>query len=122
MRGRASQRGRRGILGWLLAAAIALHPHHHHSHRVRHHGYPAWWRAQAACIHQHESTNWHIRNYPYGGGFQFLDSTWKAHAPPYDPPSWLASPAQQTFVAWRTWLHDGRSWREWSTSSVCGVD
>jgi hypothetical protein len=33
----------------------------------------------------------------------------------------LASPAQQTFVTWRTWIHDGRSWREWGTAGVCGL-
>ncbi len=91
-------------------------------HRHKHHGYPAAWRKQAACIRYYESRNeWHLASgNGYYGAYQFLLGTWAAHAPRH----WtrypnLASPAQQTFVAWRTYIADGRSWREWGTAGSC---
>lgn len=79
-----------------------------------------------ACIRHYESRGeWHIRNAPYYGAYQFLLSTWAAHIPPrahwtLDPAA--ASPAQQTFVVWRTYIADGRSFREWGTAATCGLD
>lgn len=90
------------------------------------HAYPGWWKKQAACIRHHESTDrWHIRNPPYGGAYQFVDSTWEAFRPRSFPVrSWRASPAQQTLVAWRVYVANGRRWggNQWPvTSRICGV-
>ena len=94
--------------------------------------YPGWWVKQANCIHRHESTDWHKRTdwrgYPSvdHGGYQIDVRTWQTFAPkgwPQDPAD--ASPPQQTLVAWRIWLHNGRSWgnnQQWPTTArICGV-
>jgi hypothetical protein len=93
--------------------------------------YPRGWLKQAACIHRHESTDWHRvldwRGYPSPdhGGYQIDVSTWAAFAPrwwPRDPA--LASPAQQTLVAWRIYVANGRRWggNQWPNSSrECGL-
>lgn len=102
----------------LVAVSLAFHPHHHH----RGH-YPRWWLRQAACIRHYESNNeWHINTgNGYYGAYQFLLGTWAAYA----PPKWtrwpnLATPAEQTFVAWRTWEANGRSWYgQWGTARLC---
>jgi len=87
--------------------------------------YPAFWRHQASCIRYKESRGQlrivNPKPAPDGehakGLYQFLPSTWRAHLPPRahwpkDPTK--ATFAQQTFVAWRTWVYDHRSWREWN--------
>lgn len=88
--------------------------------------YPRSWKRAAACIRQHESGGrWHIRNPPYGSAYQFNDGTWAAYRPRSFPSrSWLASPAQQTLVAWRVWVANGHAWggNQWpTTSKICGV-
>jgi hypothetical protein len=84
---------------------------------------PSWMRA-ALCIHAHESTNWHLVNAPYFGGMQFLLSTWY-RAGGSGGSLWAAarsSPREQLYRAWKVWLQDGGSWREWPTTSrICGV-
>jgi hypothetical protein len=97
-----------------------------HAQRT-HHGYPAYWVREAACIRHYEShSEWHINTgNGFYGAYQFMLSTWRAHA----PASWtdrpdLASPPRQTFVAWRTWIANGRRWggRQWpNTAKACGV-
>ena len=88
-------------------------------------GYPSFWRHQASCIRYKESRgNLRViasRAAPDGehaeGLYQFLPSTWRAHVPPrahFPSRPIRASFAQQTFVAWRTWVYDHRSWREWN--------
>jgi muramidase (phage lysozyme) len=80
---------------------------------------------QAACIRAKESGGrWHIRNSPYGGAYQFVDSTWTRFAPRRWPMSFSASPAQQTLVAHRVWVANGHRWggSQWPLSSrACGV-
>ena len=125
-RGLASNNGGEGVVvAWAAAVAVVLtSPLHHH----RQHGYPAWWSRQAACIRYHESRgHWHIdTGNGYFGAYQFLVGTWRYHvAHPHPLRGWparadKASPAQQTFIAWRTWIADGRSWREWGTAGLCG--
>lgn len=92
-----------------------------------HHGYPHYWLRGAACIRFHESRdNWRLVNHPYEGAYEFMLSTWATFA----PRSWTrhpaeASPAEQNFVAWRIWIHNGRSWganNQWpNTARICGV-
>jgi hypothetical protein len=96
------------------------------------HTYPRGWLAQAACIHLHESVDWHKRTdwlgrpSPDHGGYQIDVGTWAAFAPrswPSDPAS--ASPGQQTFVAWRIYVANGRRWggHQWPNSSrACGLN
>jgi hypothetical protein len=118
--------------------------------RRHHRGYPSFWVEQAHCIHYREAVsgsgsytaalgrrgwrmNWHLSTV-YGtgqpsvnrGGLQISEATWRSFAPsrwPQDPA--LASRAQQVFVAWRIWVHNGRSWganNQWpGTAAVCGV-
>ena len=108
----------RGVLRWIGVIALVLSLHHH-----RQHGYPSWWVRQAACIRYHESRGiWTINTgNGYYGAYQFRLSTWAAHV----VPGWTlrpdrATPAQQTFVAWRTWLANGRSWYgQWGTAGMC---
>ena len=93
--------------------------------------YPAWWVKQANCIHLHESTDWHKRTdwrgYPSRdhGGYQIDVGTWQSFAPrtwPRDPAD--ATKAQQTLVAWRIYVANGRQWGngQWPLSSrACGL-
>jgi hypothetical protein len=91
--------------------------------QAKHHGYPASWIRAARCIRYHESRNeWHIQD----GAYQIIRSTWKTRKPRSFPyAAEVASPAQQTFVAWRNWIANGRSWgnnNQWpNTARVCGV-
>jgi len=102
----------------MLALVIAASPQHH-----RHHGYPLWWRRQASCIRYQESRGeWHIQD----GAYQIIPSTWLS----FRPRGWPARaeqvpPSRQTLVAWRIWIHNGRSWganSQWPNSAAaCGV-
>jgi hypothetical protein len=99
------------------------------------HAYPAGWLQQARCIHRHESIDWHKRTSwtgapsPDHGGFQIDVGTWQHFAParwPSDPAD--ASPAQQTLVAWRIYVANGRRWgvgrigAQWpNTARACGL-
>jgi hypothetical protein len=91
--------------------------------KAAHHGYPAFWLRESRCITWHESRDeWHIRD----GGFQIIRSTWQS----FQSRGWadaaeLNSPARQRLVAWRIWIHNGRSWgrnNQWpNTAAACGV-
>jgi hypothetical protein len=92
--------------------------------------YPRWWLREAACIHRHEGgwrqrTTWRGEPSRQHGGYQILDTTWLAFAPPSwprDPAE--ATPAQQILVAWRIWLANGRRWGglQWPASArLCGL-
>lgn len=88
---------------------------------------PRWWLAQAVCVHEHEGA-WnaigYVRGRPtYGGGMQFMLSTWHA-AGGRGSSLWdiaRASPREQLYRAWLVWKRDGGSWREWGTAGVCGL-
>lgn len=93
--------------------------------------YPQGWETQAQCIHLHESTDWHKttdwRGYPSRdhGGYQIDVGTWLVFVPrgwPSDPAD--ATPAQQTLVTWRIYVHNGRQWGngQWPNSArACGL-
>ena len=101
----------------IVLTALAAH-HHHRIHPDWHPG--AQWLRGAGCIHRHESVDWHISDPPYANGFQFLASTWTRAGGRLS--QWVkAPPREQRYRAWRIWLQDGGSWREWSTASVCGL-
>jgi hypothetical protein len=79
---------------------------------------PAWFTRAALCIHRYESPDWHIHNWPYSGGLQFLDSTWHTvggHGQAGD-----ASVGEQL---WRAWLlYQQAGWGAWpNTSRICGL-
>lgn len=79
------------------------------------------WLASAPvrCILWNESRDeYQIVNYPYSGGFQFLDTTWSAVS---GLPGVAAdySPAIQGEMAYRLFLEEG--WSPWSTAAGCGV-
>lgn len=87
--------------------------------------YPAWWKTEAACVHRHEGS-WHETTSSTGapsrdhGGYQIDVATWARFAPagwPSDP-AW-ASPAEQTLVAWRIWVANGRRFggNQWPTTA-----
>jgi hypothetical protein len=88
--------------------------------RASHAWHPTrWFLRQALCVHSHEGAwNANTGNYHYGG-FQFLLSTWASVGGKARPD--LASPREQLYRAWRVYLRDGHSWREWSTRYVCGL-
>jgi hypothetical protein len=86
--------------------------------------YPAFWVKQSKCIRHYESRNrWHIHD----GAFQIIQDTWQRMKPRgfHVYAAEDATPKQQTFVAWRIWVHNGRSWgnnNQWpNTARVCGV-
>lgn len=87
---------------------------------------PKWWLKQALCIHRHEGA-WNDAGAPYEGGMQFLASTWASvggrveYDRWHNPVRWasVALPREQLYRAWRVWLRDGRSWREWGTAGRC---
>jgi hypothetical protein len=92
--------------------------------RVRVH--PRWrpslsWRRAAACVRWHESrSQWTINTgNGYYGAYQFLLSTWRSVGGRGYPNR--AVPREQSYRAWRVWLRDGHSWREWGTASSCGL-
>lgn len=105
------------------ALVLALSPAHHHGH------YPAYWRREASCIRYQESRGeWHLRD----GAYQIIPPTWASGLRGWTgrplhwaSPAGAASPARQTFVAWRIWVHNGRSWGangQWPSSArACGV-
>ena len=118
------------VVAAVSAVALLVHTA---AKQVQH--YPQWWLDQARCIHLHESTNWKqvtdwLGHYSsQHGGYQIDLGTWASFAPksfPRDPAS--ATPAQQTFVAWRIWNANGRVWgygrlgAQWpNTSRECGL-
>lgn len=99
--------------------------------------WPSWWLAQATCIHGHEGAWPDDTGNGYGGGMQFLVSTWnKAAARSNGRVPYVKStgdigrePIQtQLLAAYITWdgdagtLGDGRgSWKEWGTAGDCGL-
>jgi hypothetical protein len=90
--------------------------------RVRAHRVPAWFRRQARCIAYHESRfEWHIHDEPYANGFQFTLATWRRVGGLTR--TWVsAAPREQFWRAWLVYRQDGRSWREWPSSSrACGL-
>ena len=98
--------------------------HHRRPHRRLIH--PSWrptleWQREAACIRFHESRgDWSINTgNGYYGAYQFLLSTWESVGGRGYPNR--AVPREQSYRAWRVWLRDGRSWREWGTAGVCGL-
>lgn len=89
--------------------------------------YPVWF-SQAMCIHRKEGA-WNAVGYvngraTYGGGLQFLLSTWhraggSAHSV-YDIAR--ATPREQLYRARMIYLsHDPDSWNEWGTAGRCGL-
>ena len=79
---------------------------------------PAWWTRAAACVHRYESTDWHDHGSLSSGGYQFLDSTWRAvggHGRAGD-----ATVGEQTYRAWLLYREVG--WSAWpNTSRLCGL-
>lgn len=95
---------------------------------------PRAWLAEAVCIHEQEGA-WDSIGYvrgvaTYGGGLQFLLSTWHA-AGGTAGSLWDIAQApirEQLYRAWITWDRDaGRvgdgagSWHEWGTARACGL-
>ncbi len=87
------------------------------------------WEAQANCVHRHEAP-WNANTgNGYFGGMQFAAATWRSLHGPADPafahpgdPAYpfTATSTEQLSMAWRLWLHDGRSWRSWgSVGAFC---
>lgn len=84
---------------------------------------PAWWLPQALCIHAHEGA-WNAdTGNGYGGGMQFLVSTWRSVGGRGTSTGDIArsSPREQLFRAWLVYRRDGNSWREWGTARACGL-
>lgn len=87
--------------------------------------WPAWWRDQAGCIHRHESIDWHnaTSDDGFGGGMQFLYSTWTnfvVRGDRFAVVPELASRHEQLLAAWSLYSYDG-DWHEWSTAPLCGL-
>lgn len=88
---------------------------------------PPWWLRQALCIHHYEGA-WNAIGYvngrpTYGGGMQFLVSTWN-RAGGSARSVWdiaRATPREQLYRAWRIWRMNGGSFREWGTAGRCGL-
>ncbi len=59
----------------------------------------------------------------YGGGWQFLLSTWRSAGGVAETLSDItrASPREQLYRAWVVWTRDGGSWSEWGTRGKCGL-
>ena len=120
-RGAATEEREGELTAWITAAVITLSSHHpvHRIHPLWHPG-ATWWR-QSYCIRVRESGNNYRTNTGNGyfGAYQFLMSTYRSvggrHRPDLDPPR------EQSYRAWRVWLRDGRSWREWGTAGLCGL-
>jgi hypothetical protein len=89
------------------------------------------WRAQASCVHRHEAPWKANTGNGYFGGMQFAAATWRrmhgskdpALAHPGDPAyPFSATPTEQLALAWKLWLHDGRSWRSWgAVGAACAA-
>lgn len=88
---------------------------------------PGWYR-QALCIHRHEGA-WNSIGYVhgvpmYGGGMQFLLTTWVSMGGKATS-VWdiaRASPREQLYRSWLLWLANGRRWGgQWGTAGVCGL-
>jgi hypothetical protein len=101
-------------------------PAHARATHRRHRIHPRWnpgrtWLRQAACIRWHESRgNWRIdTGSGYYGAYQFLVTTWRSVGGRGYPNQ--APPREQSYRAWRVWLRDGHSWREWGTAGSCGL-
>jgi hypothetical protein len=134
-RGSVSETGD-GILRYLAISVVLLANVWHA---------PRWWLGRggahptgAFCIHHYEGS-WTSAGY-YGGGMQFLVSTWNKAADlyPNDEIRRVSSTAEigrlaprvQLHAAYLVWdydgpghvLRDGRgSWTEWGTRGVCGL-
>lgn len=88
---------------------------------------PSWWLRQAVCIHQREGA-WNAIGYvngraTYGGGMQFLLSTWWSVGGGGSSLSEIAasSPREQLYRSWLLWRRSGRSWSAWGTAGMCGL-
>lgn len=60
----------------------------------------------------------------YGGGWQFLLSTWESVNGPGHSLQDIAdaSPREQLYRAYLVWRRDGGSWAvEWGTAAACGL-
>ena len=92
--------------------------------RAKH--YPAWF-AEAMCIHRYEGA-WNAIGYvggraTYGGGLQFLLSTWRTAGGTASSVYDIARkpPREQLYRAWIIWKQSGESWRQWGTAGRCGL-
>lgn len=127
---RAAEKGLLGGRVW-LASLLAAVPAGWHAppgwlgHESRG-GQPA---TGAWCVHEHEGS-WVSIGYDrggralYGGGLQFLVSTWNraggAERTVYEIAR--TTPRVQLYRAWLVWKRDGGSWREWpNTARACGL-
>ncbi len=97
-------------------------PKHWHAHE--------WWLRQAICIHQHEGAWNDNTGNSYFGGLQWLPSTWSKaggkHDIAFDHPGdsrypFHASPREEIYRCWLTYLKDHHSFREWGTAGICGL-
>ncbi len=58
----------------------------------------------------------------YGGGWQFLPSTWASVGGSGDVYAIARTPPrEQLYRAWLVYLRDGHSFREWGTAGACGL-
>ncbi len=94
-----------GLFAW-LAGAPAVHSQPPQP--------PQTWLRQASCIRWFESRDGAASSNLY----QFIDTTWKSVGGRGSPGD--ASRSEQHWRAYLVWRRDGGSWREWSTSRVCG--
>jgi hypothetical protein len=81
---------------------------------------PRFWLAEAVCIHEHEGAWGDDTGNGYYGGMQFLLSTWQSVGGPGYPQD--SPPRVQLYFAYRVWLRDGGSWREWGSREACGLE
>jgi hypothetical protein len=85
------------------------------------------WFAQAICVHSREG-GWNSIGYvhgvpTYGGGMQFLISTWRSVGGHERSIYEIAAspPREQLYRAWLVWRRDGGRWAEWGTAGACGL-
>jgi len=83
--------------------------------------WPAWWFTESQCIHRREGAYNDATGNGYYGGFQFLPSTWASVGGDHWGRADYQTPHIQRLMAWRVWVRDGGSWREWGTAGICGL-
>jgi len=89
-----------------------------------------WFLRDALCLHHYEGA-WHNNTgNGYFGGLQWLPSTWLRAGGRYDVSfnhpgdrryAFTASPREEIYRMWLTYLKDGRSFHEWGTAARCGL-